>query len=80
MNTFSGNKSKTRYCANCSNNLSSKKDIPNNDTSLIDEFKDFSERMSSIKFPSSFGECSEPSLMSKINSEGAKPKRHVGMI
>lgn len=36
--------------------------------------------MSSIKFPSSFGECVEPSLMSKMHLENPNSKRHVGMI
>ena len=56
MNTFSSNtKSKTRLCPNCAK-MESKKEIPGNEgrQSEIEELKDFSEKMSSIKFPSAF--------------------------
>lgn len=44
------NKAKTRYCAHCSANISSKKDLPKDDAQLISELKDFSEHMSTINF------------------------------
>lgn len=74
------NKAKTRYCAQCSANISSKKDIPKDDSQLISELKDFSEHMSTMKFSTLKKENTEPSLISKIEDSDSLKKKHVGMI
>lgn len=75
INANGNGKARTRYCANCSSNLS-KKELKE-EGSLIEEFKDFSEKLSTLRFPS--GECMEPSLMSKVEG-GEGRRRHVGMV
>jgi|JI6StandDraft_1071083.scaffolds.fasta_scaffold976913_1 hypothetical protein len=76
----SNNRSKTRYCAQCSANVSSKKEISKDDGQLISELKDFSEQMSTLRFPSMRKENTEPSLMSKVEPSDELRKKHVGMI
>lgn len=73
-------KAKTRYCAQCSANVSSKKDIPKDDSQLISELKDFSEHMSTLKFTTLKKEVTEPSLISKLEDTDPLKKKHVGMI
>jgi hypothetical protein len=77
-------RAKTRYCTYCSANLSSKKELPKDDSEIISELKDFSYKMDSImKLPSLRHQNTEPSMMSKIEeSSTVEPhrKRHVGLI
>lgn len=76
--TANPGKSKTRYCSLCSANLASRKDLEKEDSTLISQFKDFSEKMSVLRFDSQRDNL-EPSLMSGLQDDPNR-RRHVGMI